>query len=95
MRKPSQETQENENHTPNYLKDFRGFEERNIVHDDNDNFDREDDDGNEDLQEAFSFKDYEDEFKDDEMKLPDDLFSKFSHERKHSSGSDDMVKTGV
>lgn len=34
------------------------------------------------------------EFNKDEMKLPEDIFEKFSKERKLSSESDDMVKTG-
>lgn len=45
------------------------------------------------MQATFNFKDQDEEFKDDELKLPDDLFSKFDlRERKSSNGSDDMVK---
>jgi len=40
---------------------------------------------------AFSFKENLDN-DDDQLKLPDDLFHKFNHDRKSSNDSDDMVK---
>jgi len=100
MRKKSDDNhdREGERYSSNFLKEFDGFNcNDNNLHEENDNFDRDDDEQHEDMQETFNFKDYEEEFKDDkdeDMKLPEDIFAKFSNERKHSSESDDMVKTG-